>query len=493
MKTLFKYLRSESGQFAGGFWQGLASGLERTRARQDAEKERSLREKLLNLQVQKEERAQQEQIRQNAATEKLADLLGQGVETPGLSPETTTFSVPQEGELPNIQAPQPMPTYRRPASQQELYGAMAQAQPKEFITNILRQKISGGGQGLEEFQKLLKDAGVSFGPEGSYQATFRMGPTGPGMTVSPRQDPREIANAEYLRGYRASKAAGKDDATARADGLAAAQQVWAGRGLYSSAGTTTGRTETELYGGVQSTPQQIVAPPAGQPAPAPTPQGPSPQGPIAPPLATPSPSKTPSPHLQLKEREGAATAQGRRSVEAQEKLLGMSGLKTTVDRIDTLAKKVPAPEPGIDRLTTGGMNWVGAMLQTNPDAAELENKSKAYANILNRSLLAERGVITDADRQFAIQSIPSIWDTKEMRQRKMASFKGMTDLLMWGEEQLANGKLDIQTFRQRLDNLQAVMGGGTQQGGNPQAENTYEFQGKKYKIINGQPFEVRTR
>jgi hypothetical protein len=88
---------------------------------------------------------------------------------------------------------------------------------------------------------------------------------------------------------------------------------------------------------------------------------------------------------------------------------------------------------------------------------------KAYANILNRSLLQEKGVITDADRQFAIAAIPSIWDTLERRQRKMLTFKNMSELMMWGEQQLAAGKLDVNVFRQKLQTMQ-------QQANSPQGQ-----------------------
>jgi hypothetical protein len=141
----------------------------------------------------------------------------------------------------------------------------------------------------------------------------------------------------------------------------------------------------------------------------------------------------------------------------------MSGLQYTVGRISELSNKVAAGEPGVGRFIQGAQNWVGAKAQTDQDAAELDTMGKAYANILNRSLLQEKGVITDADRQFAIAAIPSIWDTLERRQRKMLTFKNMSELMMWGEEQLAQGKLDVPAFRQKLQAMQ-------QQANNPQGQ-----------------------
>ncbi len=112
--------------------------------------------------------------------------------------------------------------------------------------------------------------------------------------------------------------------------------------------------------------------------------------------------------------------------------------------------KLPSGE-GLKRFIVGGKLRVEALAQSNPDAAELLTLRQSYATNLSRSILSERGVLTEQDRAYAINAIPALEDTAEMRKRKLGQMRRMTNIMAKGEEDLAAGRpLDAKTFRRDL-------------------------------------------
>lgn len=469
MMNMWNLVKNQRGQVPGGFfWGGLLGGVgqgfrdlsQQQREREQLaqqKKEIGLREKLLGIQIEKEERAGREAEQRQAGVQDFVNLLTQG------APQELELPGPGEGfaQAPMAQAPQPSAIpLRTPASREQLISAAARAQPKETISQFIKGISPTGGATGQLFSS-FPEAQQAAAQQGLMNPRFRQLANGmiaieSGGAVNAAANARQSAIADALK-------RGLSREQAEAEGNTAFTQILFQGGAASRAGQVAGAAGQTL-----GEPIQPMQPLAGQP----TPQQPLP--PHLEPGPTPgtvthraqpqtgaygTPAGGPSsPALRAKQAEASAGAQGKRQVEAQDKLLGLGGLKVTVDRIGELANIVPAGQPGIGRFTQGGVNWYKSLTQQDQNAAELDNKSKAYANILNRSLLAERGVITDRDRQFAIDAIPTIWDTLEARRRKMVTFKGMTDILLWGEEQLSQGRLDPSEFRRQLDAIQSSMG-----------------------------------
>jgi len=202
----------------------------------------------------------------------------------------------------------------------------------------------------------------------------------------------------------------------------------------------------------------VISPPP-QPAPAPgaVPRSnvPPSGGPIqpgypgGPPVSAPAVPQQSLP-LQAAQAKAKAGAQGKRQVEAQEKLKDIASTEQIIGDLEALSSRIntaTANKPGA-RLKQGTQKTVGSWLQTDTDAADLNKLRDSFSLALARSLLAERGVLTNQDRAYATNTFPSVWDTRELAQRSLMRLKTLTALQRSAEEALAAGQpFDVEAFR----------------------------------------------
>src|SRR3990167_4145680 len=102
-----------------------------------------------------------------------------------------------------------------------------------------------------------------------------------------------------------------------------------------------------------------------------------------------------------KQNIAAGTAQGRREVEAQEKLKDVAATEQIIEDVKILSQRLNTAKGGAGRFVQGAGNLAGSLLQTNTDAADLTGLRDSYSLSLARSILSERGVLTNQDRSYA--------------------------------------------------------------------------------------------
>jgi len=191
-------------------------------------------------------------------------------------------------------------------------------------------------------------------------------------------------------------------------------------------------------------------------------------------------------------REGARNvaeggAAGRRQVEAREKLKDVAGTEQFIEDAALLSTKINTAKGGIGRFTQGAQTAAGAALQTNTDAADLNNLRDSYSLALARSILAERGVLTNQDRQYATNTFPSIWDTRAVADRKLFRMRSLAALQREGEQALASDQpFDVESYRRRWRRLTEPEG-ATPSGQSGIPPDPQQPQGGKLEILEIRP------
>ena len=111
---------------------------------------------------------------------------------------------------------------------------------------------------------------------------------------------------------------------------------------------------------------------------------------------------------------------GRRLKAAEEAQENVGGAQTIVDQIEELGRKLPVPDA-----TARATGWLGrelgALLQTNPDAAEFKAKTGFLAQLART--FGERGVLTNQDVDRVQQLLPNLHDLDEVKARKVAAIR----------------------------------------------------------------------
>lgn len=93
--------------------------------------------------------------------------------------------------------------------------------------------------------------------------------------------------------------------------------------------------------------------------------------------------------------------------------------QNVVEEIRTISRQVnTAREGAINRGFTGVKNLLEVLNQSGL-AADLETVRGSFAGNLARVIGAERGVLTDQDRAWAMRMVPSIWTTREKAERDL--------------------------------------------------------------------------
>lgn len=436
--------------FWGGLTQGLGQGL------RDAE-DRQLKKQMLKIHQRRLKLEEDEALfktnqfkrqitdmdREEAAMQRLLGSMGgpppqPQVETePGDTPRGLTLG----------------PEQLDPQTKQ---GLMLQATPRAGRAQVLREMMTGGKKGAG-FSSV--DDAIKFRQSPEFKELYPHGGRtnqGPGGFTFQGVHPVDAANEAYHRTLQDTG----DPAQAEAVRRQMLFSGGAGRGAGFEAGTSGQRLgepiqpmqpiqQPGIPTAPPSSPQQIPQIPQQ-----PTPRGAIPGAPGSPgaaPVAPPATSGQ-SPYLRLQQDRAKSAATGKRQVEAQEKLKDIASTETIIGDIEALSNRVntSAASDPVGRILGGARKVAGAWLQTDTDTADLTRLRDSFSLALARSILSERGVLTNQDRDYATKTIPGPWDSKELAQRSLFRLKSLTALQRAAEEALARGEpFDVEEFRRR--------------------------------------------
>jgi len=95
-----------------------------------------------------------------------------------------------------------------------------------------------------------------------------------------------------------------------------------------------------------------------------------------------------------------------------------------LEDIGKYAMKVPDVQPGMfNRLTEGGRNWMNALAQTDENAAMMQTKIGELSRLVRA--LGESGALATKDVDRAAALVPSLFDTKSIREKKLADLHAL--------------------------------------------------------------------
>lgn len=101
----------------------------------------------------------------------------------------------------------------------------------------------------------------------------------------------------------------------------------------------------------------------------------------------------------------------------------LSSAETVVDEIANLSALVNTSGPGLGIYMQEAKNRFGAALETDSPAAMMNVLRNGMAGNLARAISAERGVLTDLDRKFATEMVPTLRNSAEVAQEKIATLR----------------------------------------------------------------------
>ncbi len=95
-----------------------------------------------------------------------------------------------------------------------------------------------------------------------------------------------------------------------------------------------------------------------------------------------------------------------------------------IEDVGQYAEKIPEVHPGlISRLTEGGRNWANALAQTDENASMLQTKVGELSRMVRA--LGESGALATKDVDRVIALMPSLFDTKSIRTKKLADIRDL--------------------------------------------------------------------
>jgi hypothetical protein len=97
----------------------------------------------------------------------------------------------------------------------------------------------------------------------------------------------------------------------------------------------------------------------------------------------------------------------------------LGSAEAAIAEIATLSEQVNTAGPGPGRFATGAINRVKGWLQSDSAAAQFETVRGGLAGNLSRAIQAERGVLTNQDRAFAMRLLPTRDDTQQVAREKI--------------------------------------------------------------------------
>jgi hypothetical protein len=420
--------------YRAGMWGGLGRGakdlahlLGEREKMGEQKKESELRRKMLDLQIQKETRAQGEHEAQQQAVQGLSDLLTKGVQEPSIIGGPVEGPITPEGLAPAA----PPPFTSRPANQQELYGALARAQPKEFATGLMRRLLPDKAGNESRAFATPQDA-INFQMSPEFKTLY---PSGARTVMTSRGFQFEGMNPVNVAAnvYHSVLAATGNQQQAQQAYNNTLQQMGASTGFGGEMGKANamlGQPPLAGIGGAVPPPPPQAPPPMQQPKTAQVEPGPR-----------PTPSGGPSAPARAAEIKGHATATGRQKAEAEEQLVGLSGAMTLVDELDLLSK--PLATKGIDTLS-GISQSAGQYVESfNPGKAAgiYEARKQTVGENLARQIGGVKGTATEGDIYRMLTALPKIWgETEESRAYKIGAFREIINTAIRNKQRYIAGE-----------------------------------------------------
>lgn len=106
-------------------------------------------------------------------------------------------------------------------------------------------------------------------------------------------------------------------------------------------------------------------------------------------------------------------------VKVRQALNEVSSAKTVIDEIASIVDQIDLAKTGAMNRGIQGTKNLAKALEQEGLTTDLQTARAGLAGNLARAISAERGVLTDQDRRFALNLIPDIFDTKEVADRKI--------------------------------------------------------------------------
>jgi len=128
--------------------------------------------------------------------------------------------------------------------------------------------------------------------------------------------------------------------------------------------------------------------------------------------------------------KAAAMQNIRTAAQAKIKRAGIATVRTQLNQLDRLSRNLNTTsiEDGtLGRLAKGGYNMVTGFFGSNKDASLYMDQKTAFVGSLQKAFGGEVGVLTNQDIARVTASLPSFFDSKEVRDAKMAFINKMND------------------------------------------------------------------
>lgn len=433
--------------FIGGLLKGLAGGIEANRKKQQDEEELKLKKKLADASIQLNEinrKKLEQEVAQKAAKDtqeqSLRDMIvGQA------SPEFTPAESQGGG------APLAEPSGARQGMVGNVQKGMRDAKLRASLIGLVPESQNMALAGVEAPMDPMVKAYIARAmggltpDQGAQPGEVAQGPALPpmdiGITAPPGKQPtvrinpqRQPLGAEsriFADYQKEQQALGKTPAEIRTGW----QEYLKGSGSARASGAEQGRL------GVRSTPQyQQTERDIGQARG----QGRE-QGAL-------DIQQTPG-YQQTQQDIAASKGRGAAQVTAQRNRVGLQSAQFTLDTANQLLAQIPPPNPGlISRGLAFAQQEYAARAQTNPALASYEKLRKAYATQLSRSVLAEKGTLTDMDRQVVTENFADPLDVQEVRDMKQQTLGKFIRLIDKYEAAIQSGKpISDDDFRREFD------------------------------------------
>lgn len=108
------------------------------------------------------------------------------------------------------------------------------------------------------------------------------------------------------------------------------------------------------------------------------------------------------------------------TIDQQNRIVQSRKATKVLDQIEKYSKLVNNFSV-VARPFAGLGNWVGAKTQINKNAALFESQKAKLSNVIRA--LGETGNLAEGDVSRGVQMLPSLWDTKDVAQQKIADLR----------------------------------------------------------------------
>lgn len=132
----------------------------------------------------------------------------------------------------------------------------------------------------------------------------------------------------------------------------------------------------------------------------------------------------------------------------------LESTQTLVDELKGLADRVITAQSAGEAALQGAVKGVGGITRLSPTASAYQDKKASFTGVISRNLGGEKGVLTDRDVDRVVRALPSLRDTKAIKDFKLASVQLILDTAFEAKKDIATGKtFDRIVYRQKLEQL----------------------------------------